>query len=293
MCKPDDSKPSLFERLGGTAAVRAAVEEFYQRVLDDEQLSPFFEDSTIPHLKMHQLEFFKLAFGCPSKNNDAPVDVAEFLREKHRRLFVEQGLNETHFDLVAGHFVATLQHLSINEELIDEAVGVIGPLRTVFEVGVSESAHEEKKDDGPSLLHAATDDSKPQTLMQKLGGNASVKAAVEGLYSRLLADEDLSPFFEDVSMTALKIHQIEFMKVAFSQIPDDFDVAEFMKTKHARLFTDKGLNESHFDKLAGHFVATLEDLSVPQNLIDEAVAVVGPLRPVFEQGAKDAQEQKL
>eukprot|EP00957_Ditylum_brightwellii_P102394 7805314-Ditylum_brightwellii.AAC.1 len=54
--------------------------------------------------------------------------------KKHFRLF-EKGLNETHFDSVAKHFVETLQHLGVAQELIDEAVGIIAPLRDVFVKG--------------------------------------------------------------------------------------------------------------------------------------------------------------
>ena len=34
------------------------------------------------------------------------------------------------------------------------------------------------------------------------------------------------------------------------------------------------LEESHFNAIAEHFIATLKELNVPQELIDEAVAVV-------------------
>lgn len=290
MTEGSSSSTTLFVRLGGTPAVRAAVDEFYKRILDDERLAFFFDSTTVPQLKLHQLEFFKLAFGRMPDD----LDVPKMLYEKHHRLFVEQGLNETHFDMVAGHFAATLQHMEISQELIDEATAVVLPLRPVFEKGAKEatsskSSSEEKKEE-PNVLHASEPGAKQETLMDKLGGNAAVKAAVEGLYTKLLDDPDLAPFFNEVNMPNLKIHQIEFMKVAFTQIPDDLDVAALMKDKHASLFKN-GLNEKHFDKVAGHFVAVLKELNVPQELIDEAVAVIGPLRGVFEEGAKEAQER--
>lgn len=133
--------------------------------------------------------------------------------------------------------------------------------------------------------------SKTETLADRLGGTPAVKAAVEGLYTRLLADKDLAHFFENINMTKLKLHQIEFMKVAFTQIPDDSDVTGMMLKAHTKLFND-GLNETHFDKVAVHLVDTLESLHVRQELIDGVVGVVGPLRGVFEQGALQAKEAK-
>lgn len=75
------------------------------------------------------------------------------------------------------------------------------------------------------------------------------------------------------------------MRIAFTGIPEGLDVANLVLTKHARLFR-MGIDENTFDQVAGHLVATLKNLGVPSNLIDEVVGVVGPLRPVFAQGRK-------
>lgn len=63
------------------------------------------------------------------------MDVPAYLTKAHQRLFETKGLNEKHFDLVAGHLVDALVALGIQKQLIDECVGVVGPLRTVFEQG--------------------------------------------------------------------------------------------------------------------------------------------------------------
>jgi truncated hemoglobin YjbI len=120
------------------------------------------------------------------------------------------------------------------------------------------------------------------SLMDRLGGNEAVKAAVDGLYKRLLADPALAPFFETVNMARLRQHQIRFMKIAFDQVPEDMDVIAYMARSHAFMIEEKGLNATHFDKVAGHFVDTLKELKVSEDLIDEALGVIGPLRVVFE-----------
>jgi hemoglobin len=279
---------TLFDRLGGQDAVKAAVEEFYKRLLEDSELETFFVNVKMSALKIHQLQFFKVAF---SKIPD-DLDVPRMLLEKHKRLFVNMDLNEHHFDLVAGHFVATLENLEIQPSLIDEAVAVIGPLRQVFEDGRTVYKDEVKASD-QKVLRPHNDDSKQATLLDRLGGNDAVKAAVDGLYQRLLDDPETSPFFETTDMARLKQHQLAFMKVAFSQIPEGLDVLGMMKDKHARLFREMGLNEKHFDLVAGHFVDTLQSLSVSQELIDAAVGVIGPLRVAFEDGAKNAASEVM
>lgn len=289
MCKPEqepdqgvksNSKPpTLFERLGGVEAVRLAVAEFYQRILADPKLQGFFDNTTMAALRLHQLEFMKIAFTEIPQD----LDVAALLTEKHKSLF-ERGLNGEHFDFVAGHFVGALQHLGVNQDLIDEAAGVVLPLRGVFVQGAEtfgQAAKPSTSPAEPSVIQAK--EPKTHSLAERLGGVPALKLAVEEFYTRILQDPDLAFFFEDTTMTSLKMHQVAFMKVAFTQIPEDLDVLAMMKDKHEKLFA-KGLKASHFDKVARHFVDTLESLSVPQELTDECVSIIAPLRVVFEQG---------
>ena len=49
---------SLYERIGGAAALDAALPEFYRRVLADPELSYFFDDVHIPNLIAAQKKFF-------------------------------------------------------------------------------------------------------------------------------------------------------------------------------------------------------------------------------------------
>jgi hemoglobin len=44
-------------------AVRAAVNDFHARVLADPQLTPFFTDINMRHLKAHQRAFIAAAIG--------------------------------------------------------------------------------------------------------------------------------------------------------------------------------------------------------------------------------------
>ena len=44
----------------------------------------------------------------------------------------EEGLDASHFDVVAGHLVRALKELKVPQALIDEAVSKVAPLRDVF-----------------------------------------------------------------------------------------------------------------------------------------------------------------
>jgi hypothetical protein len=81
--------------------------------------------------------------------------------------------------------------------------------------------------------------------------------------------------------------------MVFTEIPADLDVAQYMIDKHARLFQTLDLDESHFDMVAGHLVAALQQLNVPENLIGEVLAIVGPLRGIFaDEAARIKNENK-
>jgi hemoglobin len=108
---------------------------------------------------------------------------------------------------------------------------------------------------------------------------------VDIFYEKVTSDEKLKLFFEGVSMARLKVHQFNFLRFVFTEIPKDMDVHHYLANKHKRLFNEKGLNETHFDLVIGHLVATLQQMSVSEPLIAEVAGIVGPLRSVFAQEA--------
>jgi hemoglobin len=121
------------------------------------------------------------------------------------------------------------------------------------------------------------------SILARIGGEPALAAAVDILYERLVADDKLRTYFEGISMKSLKGMQRSFLKLALTEIPDDLDVADYLIKSHARSFS-MGLDGTDFDAVAGHLVGTLESLGVTADLVDEVVAVVGPLRACFENG---------
>ncbi|MCA9649968.1 MAG: group 1 truncated hemoglobin [Myxococcales bacterium] len=109
---------SLFERLGGEAAITKTVIEFYDRVMADETLSPFFDDVDIDRQANKMIAFVTMAFGGPHEYSGRD------LRTAHARL-VDNGLGEAHFIAVASHLRSTLADLGVAEPLIEEAIGIV------------------------------------------------------------------------------------------------------------------------------------------------------------------------
>lgn len=115
--------PSLYERLGGEAAVLAAVDIFYKKVIADPLTKPFFASLDMPAQIRKQVAFMTWAFGGPSEYKGRD------LREAHDPL-VKRGLTDAHFDAVAGHLKATLEELGVAAPLVNEALGIVGPTRS-------------------------------------------------------------------------------------------------------------------------------------------------------------------
>lgn len=114
-----------------------------------------------------------------------------------------------------------------------------------------------------------------ETLFEKLGGRDAVDAAVDIFYSKVTTDPILAPFFQSVDMKRQRAKQKAFLTMAFGG-PNNYDGKD-MRTAHAPLVA-KGLSDKHFDAVAGHLQATLQELAVPAALIENVMAIAGSVR---------------
>jgi Bacterial-like globin len=64
---------SIYDKIGGHEAIDVVVEDFYVRVLDDDQLAGFFAGTNMNRLKGKQAEFFAAALGGPKPYTGAPM----------------------------------------------------------------------------------------------------------------------------------------------------------------------------------------------------------------------------
>ncbi|QIF02350.1 group 1 truncated hemoglobin [Roseimicrobium sp. ORNL1] len=127
-------------------------------------------------------------------------------------------------------------------------------------------------------------DDRANSLYQKLGGKTAIDAAVELFYVKVLADKRVNHFFEDINMNKQKRKQKEFLSAALGgPIPY---AGKDLRSAHESL---GGLNDSHFDAIAENLLATLTELKVDPQLIEQAMAIVGSTRDaVLNRPAKPA-----
>ena len=113
------------------------------------------------------------------------------------------------------------------------------------------------------------------TVFDQIGGQTSVEAVVESFYDEVLADDRINGFFADVDIDSQKLKMKLFLSRLLTGQADNTD--SYMRHSHKGL-VDRGLDESHFDAVAGHLQATLEGLSVPPHLVSQIMTAVGGLR---------------
>ncbi|MDD2739803.1 MAG: group 1 truncated hemoglobin [Methylomonas lenta] len=119
-----ETSTSLYEQLGGEAAVDAAVDIFYRKVLSDYRINRFFDKSDMEKQAAKQKAFLTMAFGGP--NNYTGTD----MRQAHDHMVKKMGLDDSHFDAVMEHLTATLQELNVPENLITQVAAIAESTRT-------------------------------------------------------------------------------------------------------------------------------------------------------------------
>lgn len=128
-------------------------------------------------------------------------------------------------------------------------------------------------------------------MLEKLGGDVRRREAIDKFYKKQMDDPRIMHFFDGTDVEIIKWHQFNLMSIAFTAVPKTFDVETLLLKRHKKLY-DMGLNESHFDIVAKHFTDTLEEMKVDPELVEEALAVVTPLREIFREGARQARERR-
>lgn len=109
--------PSLYDQLGGQAAVEAAVDKFYRKVLSDDRVSRFFEGVDMDRQRSKQKAFLTMAFGGP--HNYSGKD----MRTGHAHL-VKMGLNDSHVDAIIELLGGTLKELGVDDALIAQVAAI-------------------------------------------------------------------------------------------------------------------------------------------------------------------------
>lgn len=109
---------SLYERLGGEAAISAVVDDFAGRVLADTRINAKFAKSDATRLVTNLKSFMCSATGGPCKYDGQTMKAA------HKNMGVTQG----EFGALVEDLVATLDKFNVPAKEKGELLGALGPL---------------------------------------------------------------------------------------------------------------------------------------------------------------------
>jgi hemoglobin len=106
------------------------------------------------------------------------------------------------------------------------------------------------------------------TFYARAGGGPAVTAAVDHLYRVILADQRLSPYFENVDLPRLKAH----MTALLSQVlggPENYDGRE-LRAAHAGL----NISPGDYELVGAYLVGVLAGLGVDDEILTAVRAVL-------------------
>jgi hemoglobin len=110
---------SLYEAIGGHAALVAAVDSLYGRLLADPELAPFFPGGVGERHRRYVVTMLAEALGGPRRYRGPG------LAESHRGL----DITGAHFERTAAHLAATLNGLGVPADLASQVLALVAGLR--------------------------------------------------------------------------------------------------------------------------------------------------------------------
>jgi len=111
---------SLYDRLGGEAAIRAVVDEFVANVAADTRINKWFENADIERLKGHLVNQIGQASGGPQ------VYTGRDMKTTHAGMAIDDAA----FNALVEDLVKALDKFNVQQQEKDELLGLLGPMRS-------------------------------------------------------------------------------------------------------------------------------------------------------------------
>jgi hemoglobin len=114
----------LYETIGGNRIIWEATEIFYKKVLEDENLKPFFESTDMANLQARQSMFISMLLGGRVVYTGKEIGEAH----AHARM---QGLTDAHFDQFLAHFRNALDEVGVKPDKAEKVMELLEARRAV------------------------------------------------------------------------------------------------------------------------------------------------------------------
>lgn len=113
---------TLYKRLGGYDAIAAVMDDFIGRLANDKQVSRFFNGVSADSLKrIRQLAVDQV---CAATGGPC-LYIGRSMRQSHEGL----GITDSDWQVMVGHFLATLDKFKVPQKEKDELVAIVASLK--------------------------------------------------------------------------------------------------------------------------------------------------------------------
>ena len=111
--KKHDFLLELTKEIGGDELVGQATNILYKTLLLDDRVNSFFQGKNVDNIESMQKQLLCSVLS-PHYNYNG-----RSLREIHKKLVLEQGLNDFHFDVVTEHILSAFRKVKVGDNIID------------------------------------------------------------------------------------------------------------------------------------------------------------------------------
>ncbi|KAF4669067.1 hypothetical protein FOL47_002717, partial [Perkinsus chesapeaki] len=244
----------LFERMGARDGILKLLDSLYQLVAGDPRIKDFFGDGALEKIREGQTIVLVELFGGPKVYNGR--DLAEI----HKNLNV----TDYHFDCFCADFQKAMMGLGMDENLIDEVLITMEPLRLTI-LG---------RDGNEAALAAQMKVKDGKSVMERLGGDMNLEALVESMFDKAMTDDRIKFFLDKgkAKVRNLKQKMYQFMSGAFGG-PKQYDPAA-IKPAHYNM----NITDFHVDAMLDCFSDTCQEMDIDPDTIDDAIMVMNSVR---------------
>lgn len=106
---------SLYDRIGGESTVDRLIDDFYDRIVLDQELAPFFKESNMGHQRSMFREFIAAALDGPAKFTGRSIT------EAHQG----RAIKASHVQKFVDHLFSALRNFEIDSRDMDEIIARI------------------------------------------------------------------------------------------------------------------------------------------------------------------------
>lgn len=114
-----ETKKSLYDRLGGKAAITAVIDQFVANVADDKRINGRFATTDIPRLKRNLVDQVCMASGGP----------CDYTGRDMVTTHAGMKITTADFNALVGDLVTALDKFKVPEAEKKELLGILGPMK--------------------------------------------------------------------------------------------------------------------------------------------------------------------